>query len=167
MDLEVAGQVAVVTGGGSGIGRACVERFASEGVQVAIWDIRHDVAAVADEIAATTDTMVQGYVVDITQPESISAALDATRADLGRVDHLVHAAAIGSGKFGNPFLQLAVEDWPRVLEVNIMGMTHVAHAVAPEMVAQRSGTMVFCGLGCRADWISDRSTLQCIESCEH
>ena len=143
MDLEVAGQVAVVTGGGSGIGRACVERFASEGVQVAIWDIRHDVAAVADEIAATTDTMVQGYVVDITQPESISAALDATRADLGRVDHLVHAAAIGSGKFGNPFLQLAVEDWPRVLEVNIMGMTHVAHAVAPEMVAQQSGTMVF------------------------
>ena len=143
MDLELAGHVAVVTGGASGIGRACAEKFAREGACVAVWDMRPDVTAIADEIAAVTDSMVQGCVVDVAQPETIAAALDATRETLGRVDHLVHAAAIGSGKFGFPFLNLTASDWPRVLEVNIMGMTHVAHAIAPDMIAQRSGSMVF------------------------
>lgn len=143
MDLELQGQVAVVTGGGSGIGRACAERFAHEGARVAIWDVRPEVATIADEIATATESRVRGYVVDITKPESIEAGLDATREAFGRVDHLVHAAAIGSGKFGFPFLNLTPADWPRVLEVNIMGMTHVAHALAPEMLAQQSGSMVF------------------------
>jgi 2-hydroxycyclohexanecarboxyl-CoA dehydrogenase len=59
------------------------------------------------------------------------------------VDHLVHAAAIGSGKFGFPFTNLRPADWPRVLEVNIMGMVNVAHVIGPAMVERRGGTMVF------------------------
>ncbi len=55
----------------------------------------------------------------------------------------MHAAAVGSSKFGFPFTNLTPADWPRVLEVNIMGMTHVAHAVAPAMVARQRGTMIF------------------------
>ena len=54
-----------------------------------------------------------------------------------------HAAAMGSGKFGFPFTNLAPQDWPRVLEVNIMGMVHVAQALAPGMSLRRQGTMVF------------------------
>jgi 2-hydroxycyclohexanecarboxyl-CoA dehydrogenase len=66
-----------------------------------------------------------------------------TEATLGAISHLVHAAAMGSGKFGFPFTNLEPGDWPRVLDVNVMGMVHVSHAIAPGMVARRAGTMVF------------------------
>lgn len=71
------------------------------------------------------------------------AALAATEAALGPVDHLVHAAAIGSGKFGFPFTNLTPADWPRVFQVNVMGMANVAHVVAPGMADRGRGTMVF------------------------
>ncbi|MDX1980574.1 MAG: SDR family oxidoreductase, partial [Bryobacteraceae bacterium] len=71
------------------------------------------------------------YNADATSPVSIQAALDRTQADFGAIDHLVHAAAVGSGKFGFPFTNLTPADWPRVLEVNVMGMVNIAHAVAP------------------------------------
>ena len=65
------------------------------------------------------------------------------RAPWAPVSHLVHAAAVGSGKFGFPFTNLEPADWARVLGVNVMGMVHVAHAIAPGMTARKQGTMVF------------------------
>jgi NAD(P)-dependent dehydrogenase (short-subunit alcohol dehydrogenase family) len=62
---------------------------------------------------------------------------------LGRVDHVVFAVAIGSGKFGFPFWNLTPEDWPRVLMVNVVGGVNVAHAFAPALVEARAGTMLF------------------------
>jgi 2-hydroxycyclohexanecarboxyl-CoA dehydrogenase len=56
---------------------------------------------------------------------------------------LVHTAAIGSGYFGFPFTRIPVQAWTKVLEVNILGMTHVAHAVTPSMVANKSGSMIY------------------------
>ena len=66
-----------------------------------------------------------------------------TEVALGPVRHLVHAAATGSGKFGYPFTNLRPDDWSRVLDVNVMGMVHVAHAIAADMIARKEGTMVF------------------------
>ncbi len=134
MNLNLHDHVAVVTGGASGIGRAVVEAFLAEGCRVAIWDA----SAKAEE---AVDAL--GCRVDITDRAAIAAALRRTEKELGPVDHVVHAAAIGSGKFGFPFTNLTPEDWPRVLEVNIMGMTNMAHALAPVMVERRRGTMVF------------------------
>ena len=127
MDLELSGNVAVVTGGASGIGQACVEALEREGCRVAIWD-RNGPGK-----------------VDVSSAESVAEALRETEGRLGPVRHFVHAAAIGSGKFGFPFLNLAAGDWARVLEVNVMGMLHVAQAVAPGMMERRMGTMVFIG----------------------
>lgn len=143
MDLGITENVAVVTGGASGIGRAIVEQFAAEGSRVAIWDVSDGVAQTAAEIAASTGEPVIGVCADITSTESLEAALATTVSELGPVDHLVHAAAIGSGKFGFPFTNLSPEDWVGVLDVNIMGMTRVAHAIAPGLVKRRSGTMTF------------------------
>jgi 2-hydroxycyclohexanecarboxyl-CoA dehydrogenase len=143
MDLQLTNHTAVVTGGASGIGRAAAVGFAREGCRVALWDASPESADAARRLADDTGAKVVGYRVDVTRLDSISAALQETEAALGPVDHLVHAAAIGSGKFGFPFTNLAPDDWPRVLEVNIMGMTNVAHAVAPRMVERRTGTMVF------------------------
>jgi 2-hydroxycyclohexanecarboxyl-CoA dehydrogenase len=137
MELELNGHVAVVTGGASGIGLACARELAREGCRVAIWDVSPEVKDLADASL--------GVVVDISVLAAVEAAVKETEAALGPIAHLVHAAAIGSGKFGFPFSNLKPEDWPRVLNVNVMGMVHVAHAVAPGMIARKAGTMVFVG----------------------
>lgn len=140
MDLELKGRVAVVTGGASGIGAACALALVREGCRVALWDMAPGVARAADAMAGHDAIGLQVNVADFA---AVEAALAATEKALGTVDHLVHAAATGSGKFGFPFTNLTPADWPRVLEVNIMGMVHVAQALAGGMVARKQGTMVF------------------------
>jgi 2-hydroxycyclohexanecarboxyl-CoA dehydrogenase len=132
MDLHLTGHVAVVTGGASGIGRAVAAAFKAEGCRVAVWDLA----------PAETDLAIR---VDVTDFAAVTDALRQTEARLGPVDHLVHAAAVGSGKFGFPFTNLTPADWPRVLEVNVLGMVNVAHAVGPGMIERKRGTLVFLG----------------------
>jgi 2-hydroxycyclohexanecarboxyl-CoA dehydrogenase len=143
MDLFLRQHVAVVTGGASGIGRAIAEAFAAEGANVALWDRSPQVAAVAAEISEQNAIRTVGLTVDMTDEAGARNAAIETVAQLGPIDHLVHAAAIGSGKFGFPFTNLKPEDWRKTLDVNIMGMVHAAHAIAPEMVERKRGTMVF------------------------
>jgi len=132
MDLYLGGHVAVVTGGASGIGRAAAAAFRAEGCRVSVWDLA----------PADADLVLR---VDVTDFAAVTDALRQTEAQLGPVNHLVHAAAIGSGKFGFPFTNLTPADWPRVLEVNVLGMVNVAHAVAPGMIERKRGTLVFLG----------------------
>jgi 2-hydroxycyclohexanecarboxyl-CoA dehydrogenase len=131
MDLHLRDHVAIVTGGASGIGKAAVEAFRSEGCRVAVWDLT----------LPTGDP--HALRVDVTDAGAVLAALRRAEATLGPVDHLVHAAAAASGKFGFPFTNLTPADWPRVLNVNVLGMVNVAHALAPGMVQRKRGTMVF------------------------
>jgi 2-hydroxycyclohexanecarboxyl-CoA dehydrogenase len=143
MDLELRGHVAVVTGGASGIGWATARLFAHEGCRVALWDRSAALETLAEQLAAETGQPVLPCRCDIVRADEVRQAADATEAALGPIQHVVHAAAIGSGKFGFPFTNLTPADWPRVLEVNILGMVHVAHAVAPRLQERREGTLVF------------------------
>ena len=143
MQLNLAGQTAVITGGASGIGRATAESFATEGCAVAIWDSAESAATTAAQIATAGGAPVIACRTDITCRNQIAAALKTTQEALGPVDHLVHAAAIGSGRYGFPFLNLDVADWDRVIEVNILGMTRIAHAVSPGMIDRQQGTLTF------------------------
>jgi 2-hydroxycyclohexanecarboxyl-CoA dehydrogenase len=145
MNLELTGHTAVVTGGASGIGLACAKALAAEGCDVAIWDLSPAAAQAAAALAEESGRRVQAFAVDVASQASVEAATRATAEQLGPIAHLVHAAAIGSGKFGFPFTNLTPADWPRVLEVNIVGMVNVAHAVTPGMVERKAGTMVFIG----------------------
>jgi 2-hydroxycyclohexanecarboxyl-CoA dehydrogenase len=128
--MELSDRVAVVTGGASGIGRAIAQAFRAEDARVAVWDRQP-----SDERLS--------FPVDVTDLTAVTDALRRTEEALGPVDHLVHAAAVGSGKFGFPFTNLTPADWPRVLNVNVLGMVNVAHAVAPGLVERKRGTMVF------------------------
>lgn len=143
MKLELEDHVVVVTGGASGIGWACARTMAREGCHVSLWDISPAVKERAAELSVQTHSSSHGALVDISDFSQVQEALRETESCLGPVSHLVHAAAVGSGKFGFPFLNLAPEDWPRVLDVNVMGMVHVAHALAPGMIERRAGTMTF------------------------
>ncbi len=144
MDLELNGHVAVVTGGASGIGLACARGLAREGCHVALWDVSLP-AGEAARIAADFGGPALGLVVDVCDFARVEAAVRETEAALGPISHVVHSAAVGSGQFGFPFTNLRPADWPRVLEVNVMGMVHVAHATAVGMVTRAGGTMVFIG----------------------
>lgn len=143
MDLHLQNRVAIVTGAASGIGRAIAEGFAAEQARVAVWDISENVTEAAAEIAAEHQTTVIGCRVDVTDPASLAEALMHTRKELGEADHVVHAAAIGSGKFGFPFTNLDADDWRRVLDVNIMGMVQLAHTISPPMMERGQGTLLF------------------------
>lgn len=143
MELFLRHHVAVVTGGASGIGRAIADAFAAEGAHVALWDKSAMAAQVAAEIAETNSVKALGLAVDVTDERAVQNAAAQTAAELGLIDHLVHAAAIGSGKFGFPFTNLKPADWRKSLEVNIIGMVNVAHAIAPAMIERKRGTMVF------------------------
>ncbi len=140
MELNLAGQVALVTGASRGIGRAIGEAFAAEGARVALLDRDPAVERLAQELGAAK---ALAFAVDITDFASVIRAVDDLRRHFGRIDHLVHAAAIGSGKSGFPFWNLTPDDWHHVLQVNVIGAVNLAHAVAPLMSEQRSGTLLF------------------------
>jgi 2-hydroxycyclohexanecarboxyl-CoA dehydrogenase len=143
MDLHLKDQVVVVSGGASGIGRATAMAFAAEGARVAVWDLGESAGKCAAEISEKFKIRSMGLAADVTDQKAMLAAVGKTIESFGRFDHVVHAAAIGSGKFGFPFTNLLPGDWQRVLTVNVMGMVNLAHAVSPHLVERKAGTLVF------------------------
>jgi 2-hydroxycyclohexanecarboxyl-CoA dehydrogenase len=143
VDLQLAGQTAVVAGAARGIGRAIAERFAAEGSNVALFDRDPVVKGVALEIAGRFPVQTDAFAVDVTDYPGLRRAAGEVATRFRRVDHVVFAVAIGSGKYGFPFWNLEPGDWGRVLEVNVVGAANVAHAFAPLLVERRSGTMLF------------------------
>jgi 2-hydroxycyclohexanecarboxyl-CoA dehydrogenase len=143
MDLELAGQTAVIVGGARGIGQAIAAAFAAERANVALLDLDPGVAAVAGKLAGRSGVRALSLVADVTDFAAVRRAAGEVEAAFGRTDHVVFAAAVGSGKFGFPFWNLEPADWGRVLQVNVVGAMNVAHAFAPALVGGRSGTMLF------------------------
>lgn len=143
MDLQLKQETIVITGGASGIGLATAKGFAAEGAKVVLWDLSPTIAEAASGIAEEFSVRAVGLKVDITDEAATRKATRETVSQFGRIDCLVHAAAIGSGKFGFPFTNLEPADWHKILQVNVLGMVHVAHAVAPVMRKQQAGSMVF------------------------
>jgi NAD(P)-dependent dehydrogenase (short-subunit alcohol dehydrogenase family) len=143
MDLELRGQTAVIVGGARGIGRAIAEAFAAEGASVAVLDLDRSVLTAAGELGERHRVQALGLVADVTDLTAVRGAADTIGSKLGRIDHVVFAVGIGSGKYGFPFWNLEPSDWGRVLHVNVIGAVNVAHAFAPALVRAGSGTMLF------------------------
>lgn len=142
MDLRLSGHSALITGGASGIGLATARLFCEEGCSVELWDVSPGVEGIAQELR-TLGARVTTQIVDIVDCDRVERATDACLATHGSINHVVHCVAIGSGKFGFPFTQLAPRDWQRTIEVNVLGMANVAHALTPPLLNQRFGTFVF------------------------
>jgi NAD(P)-dependent dehydrogenase (short-subunit alcohol dehydrogenase family) len=117
---------AVVTGGGSGIGRAIVARLRADGLNVATLDLNPS----DDEF---------GFTADVTDRAQVDAALDGVREKLGPVTVLVNSA--GLEKFKR-FTDLEFDDWQRVIDVNLNGVFHCVQAVLPDMLEAGWGRIV-------------------------
>ncbi|WP_152050044.1 SDR family NAD(P)-dependent oxidoreductase [Tautonia marina] len=141
MRIELGGEVAMIFGAARGIGRAIAEGFSEAGATVAYVDRSPSVGFVAGQYRRHSGRPTAAYVADVTDFDVMCQVADDAFRDLGRVDHLVYAAAIGSGKFGMPFWNLDPGDWDQVLRVNLLGAVHVGHAFAPRMAEAGRGTI--------------------------
>jgi NAD(P)-dependent dehydrogenase (short-subunit alcohol dehydrogenase family)/pimeloyl-ACP methyl ester carboxylesterase len=125
-------KLVVVTGAGSGIGRATALAFAAEGADLVITDI--DPAAAAETLKLLGDPGVAKYTVDSSDGEAVHRFARDVRENHGVPDIVVNNAGIG---MSGPFLDTSVEDWERVIDVNLWGVIHGCRAFAP-MLAERA-----------------------------
>lgn len=143
MNLELTDQVAVVIGAARGIGRAMALALADEGATIVLSDREPAVSTVAKELVERTGREASTILGDVTDYEAMRRAAAEVIERHGRIDHVLFAAGMGSGKYGFPFWSLEPGDWERVLRVNLIGAVNVAHAFAPPMIAARRGTFLF------------------------
>src|SRR5437660_10444324 len=135
--MRLAGKVAVVTGGGSGIGRGIVLAMAKEGADIAIPDIQVlNAEKAADEVKAL-GRRVLAMKCDVTSTSAAQLMVDRTRDVLGRIDVLVNNAGIASPP-GMPFTTNTEEDWDRTFAVNTKSGFLTCQAVPPYVRARVS-----------------------------
>ena len=135
--IDLQGRAAVVTGGAQGFGKAITERFLKSGARVAVWD-RDKVLAEATAKALGGD--VEAIACDVADPASVAAALQATIRRFGRVDILINNAGIAGANAAT--WETEVEEWRKVMRVNLDGPFICARAIVPGMIAQNYGRIV-------------------------
>lgn len=144
--MSLAGKVALVTGGGRGIGAGIARAFVAEGAKVFLVSrTRSELERVASELAGGASTV--GYhAADVSDPGAVAAAVDACASSLGPVDVLVNAAGV-YGPIGLTW-EVDSEEWARAVAVNLMGTLHSCRAVIPGMVERGGGRIInFSGGG--------------------
>jgi NAD(P)-dependent dehydrogenase (short-subunit alcohol dehydrogenase family) len=146
MDLELAGRIAIVTGGSRGIGRAIAQELAREGVDVAICARhRESLDETAKALAKATGRRIVPIVADTTSWESVTRMVEATLAQLGRIDVLVNNASTPGGLVRGA---LADADESALLEdinTKVLGYLRCAKAVAPHMQQRGWGRIINIG----------------------
>jgi 2-hydroxycyclohexanecarboxyl-CoA dehydrogenase len=132
-------RVAIVTGGGSGIGLAVSERFAADGMLVAVFDRDADAAQVAVGKIEGSGSTALGLAVDVTDREQIDAGVARVREQYGPSTILVNNAGLHAV---DPFLKITPEKWQRLLDVNLTGTFNCCQAAVPDMIERGWGRIV-------------------------
>ena len=135
---ELAGRVAVVTGGASGIGYAMAERFLAEGMSVMLADVEE--AALKDALVALEEVAsdVDGVLCDVRKWDDVAALRDATLDRFGKVHVVCNNAGVGSGSQGWMW-EHDLNDWIWAMGVNVMGVVHGINAFVPEILSHGEG----------------------------
>jgi len=139
-------RVAVVTGGAQGIGRAAAVRLAEAGRDIVVADLAPEAAETVRAVEALGRRALW-QAVDVTDPAAVQGLAAATLAAFGRIDILVCCAGVLGREL--EFVELPLEEFERVLRVNVFGVFHAHQAVLPAMLRQGWGRCVTIGSGAR------------------
>jgi NAD(P)-dependent dehydrogenase (short-subunit alcohol dehydrogenase family) len=138
--MKLANRCAIVTGAGQGIGNAIATRLATDGASVVVADIaRYDVAAAQ---LAKSGARALGLRVDVSSEADTASMAEETIKAFGRIDILVNCAAMFATVKLGPFEDIPVDEWKRLLEVNVLGVALCCKAVTPQMRRQKAGRIV-------------------------
>ncbi len=133
-------RIAIVTGGGQGLGQAISLRLAREGAHVVVADLNEETAkATAAQIISTTDRKAIAIKADVTDEDQVKAMIDRTVQEFGRLDIVISNAGI---LIAEEITEFPAEKWRAVLNVNLFGYFLVAKHAARVMKEQRSGTII-------------------------
>ena len=154
---ELAGKVAIVTGGGAGIGRAVVERFVEEGARVVIADID---AEAGEELAASLGEVAAFVRTDVTSADQVQALVDDTVERFGGLDVMANNAGVASAM--TRFLHDDLSDFTRVVDINVLGVLLGCQRAARHMKAHGGGSIIntssTAGIDAGAGLITYRAT---------
>ena len=140
--VNFKGQVAVVTGGATGIGRVIALKLAEKDASVMIADINEDAAAqTADEAREISGNSIS-FVTDVTDLEACDGLVNATVEELGSADFLINNAGIAGSAGWQTRSHSTEDDWKRTYQVNVIGMTNITSAFRAQMTKRRSGRIV-------------------------
>jgi 3-oxoacyl-[acyl-carrier protein] reductase len=136
---RLAGKVSIITGAAQGIGLATALKFAHEGAIVVLCDVKQAAVDAAVVQCQATGAQALGFVVDVTQRDMVDGAVKAVIEKFGRIDVLVNNAGITQDA---RLQKMTMEQFDRVIDVNLRGVFHCAQAVTDTMVAQGSGVIL-------------------------
>jgi 3-oxoacyl-[acyl-carrier protein] reductase len=134
---DMSKEVAIITGGATGIGLVCAQRLAENGAEIILWDRDSEALEAAKAAFNKPVTTIQ---VDISDPQSVAAAMAASTEHHSRITQLLNSAGIAGPAV--PTLDYTAEDWCQVIDINLNGTFYVNQAVLPTMKAQNYGRIV-------------------------
>ena len=137
--LDLKGKTAVITGGGSGIGRSIAQKFAQQNAEVIIFELTEDHATDTLKDIRDAGGQALAYACDVSDPDSVKAAVDNTVKDSKKIDILVNNAGIAH--VGNA-VDTSVEDFDRLYQTNVRGVYNCLHTVLPHMIDAGGGVIL-------------------------
>lgn len=142
--FDFSGKVAVITGAAAGLGRAMALEFSKAGASVAVCDLKEEQAQETVKLCQETGAKAKFYKLNITDAEMVAATKDAIVKDFGTVDILVNNAGVTvhPDKMGPPMSNIDLDDWQRLVNVNIIGTVTVTKAFAPIFMEKKEGKIV-------------------------
>jgi NAD(P)-dependent dehydrogenase (short-subunit alcohol dehydrogenase family) len=133
------GKLALITGAGSGIGRATAFEFARAGARLVLCDLNGEAVERTAMLARDLGGEAESHIVDVSDWDDMQALAAKVQKQHGALDILVNNAGVG---LGGDFLSTSIEDWQWVLGINLMGVVHGCKLFAPAMVERRGGHIV-------------------------
>jgi len=142
--MRLQNKVTVITGAGHGIGKAYAQRFATEGAQVVLADIDERAGESVATALRESELLAWARTTDVRDYKSIEGLVHETLERFGRIDVLLNNAAIYVTEqlWKGPVEELALDEWDRVMEVNLKGVFLCCRAIIPVMKTQKSGKII-------------------------
>jgi len=137
--MKLAGKVAIITGGAMGIGQATARLFAAEGAAIVIGDIAAEAAQEMVESLLTSGAQAVAYPVDVRRPDQVEQLIEEAVETFGGVDILVNNAGVALAKSTT---ETSLEEWERLLAINLTGPWLCARAAIPAMIRRGGGAIV-------------------------